>query len=274
MSKCPIPVGNPRKLRNLGDSLGNTFCFVLSFYYVFLLLSPSAKAYLVAVSLDHSASPCAFRYDRVTCHITRQFYFCCVLCSNPRQKLENLTSYILWACGRPQWRRFHLLLCIVTYLLLLRDPVWHLGDEMIWQCLQCFQNISFQKLPSTLFIFSFLCTFFWFNFWLVCQIMACKDFQMTWLQYPLPGFFLITGIPFCNPYLMKALAKSTTEIKAVKLVTPHPFGKLKIPSNPAGCEAHWLAKNIKLFFFLYYIAKASVKVLESRSNIKSHLWEL
>lgn len=143
-------------------------------------------------------------------------------------KTSLLTSSVR-ACGRPQWRRFYLLLCSVLSLISCDCKNWYdtsffflKGDEMIWQCLHCFQNIIFLQLSSTLFTFFF----FSLHLFLVYGFLVglSRKGQQRQLQCPLPGFCPVIGIPFCNPYLIKALTKSTMEIKAVKLVKLHLFG--------------------------------------------------
>lgn len=83
-----------------------------------------------------------------------------------------------------------------------------------------FGESAFKKLPSTLFSLYLCYTVFEFSFWLACQTLRWHDFSV---HYRASASFLEY---LCNPYLMKALAKSTTEIKAVELVKPRPFGEL------------------------------------------------
>lgn len=85
------------------------------------------------------------------------FFICLLRQSTPKAWKRH---FLHLQCGpvADQWRRFHLRLCIVTYLLLPADQVWHFsffsrGDEMIWQCLQCFQNINW-PLPCSSVFFS------------------------------------------------------------------------------------------------------------------------
>lgn len=87
--------------------------------------------------------------------------------------------------------------------------------------ISAFRKVALKKKNTALQLFSFLSTLFSV---LVSHDESCKDLEVTWLQSPLPGLCLIPRIPFFNPCLMDVLAKSTTEIKAVKLVKPCLFG--------------------------------------------------
>ncbi len=109
------------------------------------------------------------------------------------------------------------------------DTYFSKGDEMIWQCLQCFHNASFQEN-----VLYFVHVFFSLALFVVQFLFCLSDRglqrQMTWRQCPITSFCLLTESCFCNPYLMKVLAKSTTETKTVKLVRSRLFGSLP-PSN-------------------------------------------
>lgn len=153
VTKCEKGLGCLGNWKNLTRRLFFVVVVVSWFYNVFFLLWPGAKAYLSAVSLDNSGSHCVLWstwYDRRTCHMTQQFYFSLSCAALLAKSLKaSLLRSSVWTCGRPQWRKFHLLLCTVTYLLLLWDLIWHFfffskGDEMIWQC---FQNIGWKKSP-------------------------------------------------------------------------------------------------------------------------------
>lgn len=171
--------------------------------------------------------------DRRTCRMTWQ-YFLFVFCGNPRQRLESVTSYIssvgLWQTSDADSISGSVLSLISCCQQTRYDTFLFFPGVMKWfdRAFSPFRISTGLYLAHLLF---FLCTSFGFNIWLVYQTAGCEDNQMTWLQCPLPGFCLITEIPLCNPYLMKALAKSTTEIKAVKLVKSCLFGWLKTPSS-------------------------------------------
>lgn len=94
--------------------------------------------------------------DRRTCRMTWQ-YFLFVFCGNPRQRLESVTSYIssvgLWQTSDADSISGSVLSLISccqqtrydTFLFFSR------GDEMIWPCLQSFQNINWPPPCSSPF---------------------------------------------------------------------------------------------------------------------------
>lgn len=208
----------------------NYFCCFCHVF--FLLLSPLAEAYLSAVPLDISGSQKYMMTGGLVVWPGNIFYLSFAAIHTKGLKASLLASPV-WPCGRPVTQiPSPALYCHLSPAASRPGMTLFFFFQGWWNDLTVPSVLSEYQLASTLLIgFFFRCTSFGYNIWLVYQTADSEDIQMTWLQCPLPGFCLITEIPFCNPYLMKALAKSTTEIKAVKLVKSCLSGWLKAPSS-------------------------------------------